>query len=181
MNESLKLLPRQFIATTTASVVLLFSTSVLAIDGTVNFTGEIVDTACTVDIGSSNTMTVNLGKVAKSSFTGVGSVAATTKFMMILKSCPSSVTNATVKFDGNAFNGDNRVLALNSGTGVATGVAVQLSDHNQLVLPLFSASSNISLSEGVNNIPFLARYIQMASTVTAGPANAVAQFTLNYN
>ena len=164
-----------------ATAVLMLATSALAADGTINFTGEIVDTACIVDIGSSNTMTVNLGKVAKTAFTGVGSTASMTKFVMKLRSCPAAATSATVKFSGIGLSGDDSVLALDGGNNAAKGVAIQLVDHTQTVLPLFTASNNIDLAEGVNNVPFFARYIQTASTVTSGPANAVAQFTLNYN
>lgn len=152
-----------------------------ASDGTVNFTGEVLDAACTVDIGAGNAMTVDLGKVAKAAFTGVGSTASATKFTLKLKDCPSTVSKATVKFDGSAYAGDNSVLALTEETGVATGVAIQLMDATNTVVPLYTASSAYTLSSTAeNNLDFTARYIQEGDTVTAGTANSAASFTINY-
>lgn len=166
-----------------ASFLLVASTaSAMAFDGTVKFQGEIVDAACTVDIGAGNTMIVDLGKVNKTAFTGAGSTASATKFTLKLKDCPVSIKSTTVKFDGTAYDGDDSVLALTEETGVATGVGIQLSDNTQAVLPLFTASKNYALQPTiVNDLDFYARYIAKADTVTAGPANSVATFTMNYN
>ncbi|MRS88949.1 fimbrial protein [Enterobacteriaceae bacterium RIT714] len=172
---------KTFIATAIAAVSVLSSASVLASDGTINFTGEVLDSACTVDIGANNTMEVSMGSVAKSAFTGKGSTASATKFNLKLTKCPTTVTSATVKFDGTAYAGDDSVLALTTETGVATGVGIQLSDSSNKVVTLFTPSSSMTLAEGDNVLPFVARYIQQAAAVTAGPANSVAQFTVNYN
>ncbi|MEQ4531277.1 MAG: fimbrial protein [Mixta sp.] len=161
--------------------VLFVSASTLAYDGTVNFNGEIIDNTCTVSMSNgSNSLVVPMGSVNKSSFTGKGSIASTTQFVLTLKDCPA--INARVKFDGPTYEGDEAVLALNPGAGVATGVGIQLYDQNMTALPLFNPSSPYALEEGVDNdLKFYASYIAMASSVTAGPANAVATFTMNYN
>ncbi|EXU77356.1 ferrous iron transporter B [Erwinia mallotivora] len=161
--------------------------SACAADGTINFTGNIIDSACTVDLdgAGATTMDVAMGNVSKSSFTGVGSTAggnsSATKFNILLKNCPETVSTATVKFDGTAYSGDNSVLALTDETGVATGVGIQLSD-NSGVLSLFTESAAYTLTSGsnTNTLDFTARYIQKAATVTAGKANSVATFTVNY-
>ncbi|WP_237723704.1 fimbrial protein, partial [Cronobacter sakazakii] len=70
-----------------AAIASMSATSAMAFDGTVKFTGEILDQACTVDIGTDNTLTVDLGKVSKTAFTGVGTDASTTKFTIKLKDC----------------------------------------------------------------------------------------------
>ncbi|WP_407438857.1 fimbrial protein [Lelliottia sp.] len=167
--------------TTLSIACAVSSVPVFANDGTVKFTGEIIDSACTIDIGASNTMTVDLGKVAKTAFTGKDSVASATKFILKMKDCPSTVTSASVKFDGTGYKGDDSVLALTDETGVATGVAIELSDSTQTVVPLFTPSTSVTLVEGANEMPFYARYKQMETAVTAGPANSTAQFTVNYN
>jgi major type 1 subunit fimbrin (pilin) len=155
----------------------------MAADGQVNFKGEIIDSACEVVNSVSNPLDVTLGQVAKTAFTGAGSTAAATKFTLQLKNCPESVTSAAVKFDGTADAGDNNVLQLTQDTGVATGVGIQLSDASNAVLPLFTASTSYPLVSGtaVNNLDFVARYIATDETVTAGPANSVASFSINYN
>lgn len=171
----------KFVAASILSALVGVSASALANDGTINFTGEVIDTACTVDIGANNTMEVALGKVAKSAFTGVDSTASATEFDLKLKDCPAEVTSAVVKFDGLNYEGDNETLALTDEEGVATGVGIQLKDASQTLVPLFAASSKYDLVTGENTLPFYASYVQKEADVTAGKANSTVQFTLNYN
>lgn len=121
--------------------------------------------------------------MARSAFNQAGDTAAATGFTLQLTNCPATVNTASVKFDGTAVNGDNSVLALTQTSGVATGVGIQLSDASNSVLPLFTESMAYSLQSGsaVNNLDFVARYISTSATVTAGPANSMASFTVNYN
>ncbi|WP_025123593.1 MULTISPECIES: fimbrial protein [unclassified Serratia (in: enterobacteria)] len=160
-----------------------FAISAFAADGQVNFTGEIIDSACQVVNTPSNPLNVVLGKVAKTAFTGTGSTAAATKFTLQLTNCPATVNTASVKFDGTSVNGDTTLLALTQESGVATGVGIQLADASNTVLPLYAASMAYPLVSGTatNNLDFVARYIATAATVTAGPANSMASFTVNYN
>lgn len=173
---------KNIIAAAFATVAVLSASSAFAADGQVNFKGEIIDSACTVVNSVSSPLDVTLGQVAKTAFTGAGSTAAATGFTLQLKDCPATVSSATVKFDGAAVSGDNSVLALTDEAGVATGVGIQLSDASNTVLPLFTASSAYPLSSTeTNDLNFVARYIATSATVTAGPANSVASFTVNYN
>lgn len=160
-----------------------FTVAAFAADGQVNFTGLILENACEVVNTPSNPLQVNLGKVNKTAFTGTGSTAAATKFTLQLTNCPASVNTASVKFDGTSVNGDTSLLALTQETDVATGVGIQLSDASNTVLPLYTASLAYPLVSGTatNKLDFVARYISTADTVTAGPANSVASFTVNYN
>ncbi|KFK95436.1 MULTISPECIES: fimbrial protein [unclassified Serratia (in: enterobacteria)] len=156
--------------------------AVMAADGTINFVGEVTDAACVVDTNSQN-LTVTLGKVSSSAFTGTGSTAAPTKFQLILKDCPVGASKAVVKFDGTNVAGDNSMLALTSGADTAKGVAIQLSDATQQVVKLFESSQPYTLVTGTgsnNNLDFVARYKAIDNNVTAGIANASAQFTIVY-
>jgi major type 1 subunit fimbrin (pilin) len=171
---------KNLIAAAIAATTLMSAASALAADGTVNFTGEIIPNPCVVDIGTNNTMTVDLGRVAISAFSGPGSKASATKFVLKLKDCPTDMV-ARFKFDGTPYDGDDSVLKLTQQTGVAKGVAIELADVGA-VLPLFTASTGYQLVAGVENeLPFYARYIQKAATVEAGIANATSTFTVNYN
>ncbi|MBE8590560.1 fimbrial protein [Pseudomonas sp. MAFF 301449] len=66
----------------------------------------------------------------------------------------------------------------------ATGVGVQVADNAGTPMPLATLrASGITTraQEGASySIALKARYIQTASSVTAGPANATATFTINY-
>jgi len=87
-----------------------------------------------------------------------------------------------------AINPSLGILSLNpSAPGdavAATGVGVQVADRVGTPLPLATLrASGItpSATEGQSyTIPLKARYIQTAGSVTAGPANASAVFTINY-
>lgn len=173
---------KNLIAAGIAAVSILSAASAFAADGQVNFKGEIIDSACVVANTPASPLDVTLGQVSKTAFSAAGDTAAATKFTLKLSSCPATVTKASVKFDGTAAGGDNSVLALTKDTGVATGVGIQLMDSSNTVLPLATASASYPLvSTGVNNLDFTARYVSTAATVTAGPANSVANFTVVYN
>ncbi|MEE8730254.1 MAG: fimbrial protein [Rahnella inusitata] len=173
---------KNVIATAFAVTTLMSASSTFAAAGQVNFTGEIIDAGCDIVNTPANPLTVTLGQVAKTEFTGVGSTAAATKFVLQLKNCPATVNTASVKFDGTSVNGDTSLLALTPQSGMATGVAIQLSDDTNTVLPLFTASKAYPLiSAQDNNLEFVARYVATATTVMAGPANSTANFSVTYN
>jgi len=174
---------KNVIAVAFATLAALSASSVFAADGTVNFTGEIIDEACTVDIGTSDALTVNLGKVAKSSFSAAGDDASTTKFTMTLKDCPAAITAAQVKFDGTNDATDSSLLALTDETGVATGVAIALmtADKADLGLNAVNDYSYTLAADTENKLDFYAAYRSTSDTVVAGKANAVATFSVNYN
>lgn len=154
-----------------------------AADGTINFTGEITDQACTVDIGSSNTMTVDLGRVARTSFKAAGDESDATKFTIKLIDCPSSVTSAKVKFDGANDLSNSDLLAITQEPAAANGVAIKLmtADKSLQGLNQVNSYSYPLVSTADNNLDFYASYQATQAAVTAGPANAVANFTVNYN
>lgn len=153
-----------------------------AADGTINFTGSIRDTACTVNTGSA-TQTVNLGTVAASAFGAAGSQASARQFAITLTNCPSAVTSASIRFDGPLASGNSSLLGLTSGTGVATGVGVGIYEKDSTTLiPIGQASSAVTLSStGSNTLNFIAKYVSTAATVGPGAANAAATFTVAYN
>lgn len=157
--------------------------SALSADGNINFVGEITDQACELGAGS-NALTVNLGKVSKTAFTAAGDTASATKFTIQLLNCPATVSNASVKFDADSYAGDDSVITLTPDSDSATGIGIQITDDANTVVPLFTASKQYALQSGTgvtNNLNFRARYIAKQASVTPGPANGSATFTINYN
>ncbi|MCM7587701.1 fimbrial protein [Enterobacter chuandaensis] len=151
-----------------------------AADGTINFTGSIIDETCTVDSGSQN-LNVDLGKVSKTSLDGAaGKKAASSSFTLSLSKCPETVTTAKVKFDGTSDSSNQQLLALNSDTGVASGVGIEIADSSGNPIALHTASPDIKLTGGANSLNFIARYVSTGTVVTAGNANGTSQFTINY-
>lgn len=167
----------------TLIAVALLSSSVAAFadDGKIDFVGSITDDACTIVNNMTNPLIVTLGTVSRTAFTGAGSTAAPTKFTIALTNCPSSVNSAVVKFDGLADSTVNSILALTPDSGVATGVGIQLTDNNNVVVPLYTASSAYTLQSGANNLDFVARYYATEDLVESGSANSTSNFTIVYN
>ena len=157
-----------------------------ASDGQINFTGTILDSACTIDTNSAN-QTVNLGNVSKNAFDAAGTVAGATQFSIMLNNCPATVTSAAVKFDGTADSSDPDILALSSGQ-TAKGVGIAFYEEDGLTaIPLATQSKNITLktSEGEepvnsNKMTFVAKYKATQAAVVAGTANATSDFTIIY-
>lgn len=172
---------KNIIAAALVSSVVL-SASALAADGTVNFNGEITDEVCTVAAASKD-FSVDMGKIGTNSFNGSGSLSGAKQFHIILTDCPASVANngVAIRFDGNQKNGDNAILDLTSAS-TAQNVGIQLSDAQNQIVKLYENSSKYAIQAGSveNKLGFTARYISTAATVSAGTANAVSQFTIDY-
>lgn len=168
----------------TACVVLssLPVMSSYAEDGKVNFTGEVLETACQVVSNEKAPLSVALGKVNKTSFNGKGSSPASTKFTLTLKDCPESLKIANVKFDGVPDTNDTSVIGLIQGTGVASGVGVKLYNADSSALPLRTSSTDYKLVTGDNDLDFYASYVALVdnTAIQAGIANATATFTVTY-
>lgn len=174
-----------FCKNTLLAMALASASSYLyASDGTINFTGEVLETACSVNFGSDNKLNVTLGKISKNSFASAGETSAATKFTIKLKSCPESLKSATVKFDGKVDPVNNSYLALTGGDNVAEGIAVALYDSSQNLLPMMTSSDNYTLTaDSENSLDFYARYILTSDplSVKAGSANATSTFSIIYN
>ncbi|EOY9165209.1 TPA: fimbrial protein [Klebsiella quasipneumoniae] len=166
----------------------LFSANVLANDGTVNFTGNITDGACTVDIQNSGTNTgnVTLGDVPKTAFSGVGSTAGNGQGLasidIAISGCPSTKTAAYVTFDGDYYNSNSDYLRLSNygNTGVAKGVAIKLFDGTGQHLKLGQKSPAIPLTSGAATVDFKANYVQVESDIEEGTANGTATLLVTY-
>ncbi|MCG0457722.1 fimbrial protein [Enterobacter cloacae complex sp. ECC445] len=174
---------KNIIVTVLTVASALAMSNAFAAAGTVNFTGEILDAACTVDVNSQN-QTVVLGSYNKSEFAAVGDKTAAKKFDIVLKDCPTTVTSAKVRFDGTPEGNDPTLLAIDSSVaGAATGVAINLMTADKADLPLHGENSySYALSSTQDNtLDFYAQYKSTAASVTAGPANSVANFSVIYN
>jgi major type 1 subunit fimbrin (pilin) len=175
---------KNLIAVAFAVTTALTASQAFAAAGTVNFTGEILDAACTVDVASQN-QTVALGAYNKTELnTGVGVKTAAKKFNIVLKDCPSTVSQAHVMFDGTPETTDSTLLAIDSTVaGAATGVAINIMSADKNPLPLHGDNTYryILTSTADNNLDFYAQYQSTTTAVTAGPANSAASFSVVYN
>ncbi|ECC1505696.1 fimbrial protein [Salmonella enterica subsp. houtenae] len=179
----------------TAAIAVFFTTisiasSVFAHDGTVNFTGKIIEAGCKIDGNVTTDKDVELGEISRTAFTTSGDTAATTPFSLVLTECPASLLgkSVNVKYEGTPDNINNDYLQLTGygDSGVAKGVAIELLNADLSSLPLGTESNAVNIqgtadAPAETNLNFFARYVSTEASVTAGTANATVNFTLTYN
>ncbi|MBI6547328.1 fimbrial protein [Xenorhabdus lircayensis] len=162
----------------------VFMSAAYAADGKIKFTGKITATTCKIDSNSAN-QTVNMGTISSSSFNGVNTVSAPTRFSIKLSECPTSIGRAQVKFDGQTDTTNRHLLALSKGgkESAASGVAIALyeDDGNTLINMIENSRTRDLIAQKSNTLNFIAKYIATAEAVTPGAGDAVANFTIIYN
>lgn len=156
--------------------------------GKINFTGSIVEAACSVNPNSDN-QEVHLGQVSSSVLAKKGT-SQPSKFEIILENC-SLVDNGEdetramvapkvkVTFGGSeAVEGDNTWFAL--GAGSASGAGIIISDASGKPIPVNGSSDARELITGNNTLSFAAYLQGLGNTVTTGQFQSVVDFTLSY-
>jgi major type 1 subunit fimbrin (pilin) len=157
-------------------------------NGTVDFTGSITNTPCAISASNQN-LKVDLGAVKSSVFTKKGDTSTAQPFSIVLSNCTVDRTTpfeATVSFNGAGADTAKTSLAVNAGSdttgqAIATGVGIQILDNTQTGLPLNTDTTAIKITETEMILPYSARYISIADSVTAGLANGHTDFTVTYN
>lgn len=147
--------------------------------GTINFSGEITDIACTVDSNSKN-LNVDLGKVSAKSLAAQGEVAGLKDFTIKLVDCPAN-SKITVRFGGTRDTADRDILAINQGIGVANNVGIALFEKDATTqIKLFDDSKLIEFDGATVDLDYVARY-KATGAATAGPANSSAVYNIQYH
>nr|WP_196492920.1 fimbrial protein [Burkholderia stagnalis] len=136
-------------------------------------------------------ITVPLGNMPASTFTGIGSVSPSRPFNIVLQCSggeTGTVTNVYTTLTDHTNPGnvsDTLSLAQDSG---ATGIGIQVLNGNTVIKygPDSSAAGNTNqwkageAGNGTFTIPLTARYVQTAPKITPGTANGLATFTMSY-
>ncbi len=178
------------------------STSALAADGTINFTGEIIGASCSITGGAGTSVggsaqaraiDLDLGKVSTNSLVGAGGGIVGGKGINLNLDCggtAAGLKSVKLQFDPNSGSGiDSKNGSLLKTTGTATGVGIGLYDGNNKLLNL-SANETIDgalvpTTEGQNTtytakLNLRAGYVANGAEVAAGTANGTLPFTLSY-
>jgi len=149
-------------------------------DGTVKFTGEIVDAPCAISTDSQYQEVV-LGQVAKTVFKAVGDKSPSKEFKIKLEGCDISGKNkVTVSFSGMGDTTKPDMLALTNEVGAATGVAIGIYDNANQAVDLNTGKSPNSLAAGQTVLYYSANYVATKDAVTTGYGNASVDFNVTY-
>lgn len=163
--------------------------NVMAANGTVKFTGEIKRSACDVTTESQN-KEVFIGTYATSAFPKANSLSAAKGFQITLKECDPG--DYSLRFDGKTVPGHFNLLSVSTdgapGNSSATGVGIEIIDHNNVPLAIADGTNmgddvaklkvNTFGEAAVFNLK--ARYRSFADVVTPGLANATSTFSIEY-
>lgn len=130
------------------------------------------------DVKDAN-ISVPMGTISDSDFTGPGSNSAEVKFKVAVN-CPAN-SNVYVTMGGTADSDmtDGSVLALTPGEGNATGIGAQIL-YDSTPLKLNEKLFMEKTAGGDESLQFSARYIQTKPSITPGHANATGTLTITY-
>lgn len=160
-----------------------------ASNGTVNFTGEVIDKTCDITIdGNSSPATVVLAAVDKSQLAAAGATAKRTGFNIELSNCSgsASVTNAAAFFENGStvdaigYRLNNTITGGTEATNVqlqlvdaATGNAIKVGSPDQ-----HTSSTTYDLTSGSATLPYAVEYY--ATGASTGLVASAVNFTINY-
>ena len=152
-----------------------------AYDVLVNINGAIAANGCMVSFASQQ-MTVDFGNVATKQFYARDNPWGKQKFVIGLERCGGDATAVKVSFQGAADTDNADLLQLTQGNGIATGLAIEILGVNSEVIPINTQTSALTITPTAvkNELLFYAQYRSTATAVTAGAANATANFVLEY-
>lgn len=144
---------------------------------------QIIAPTCTVSVED-----VELKTVMWSDFSSATTLA-NTPFQFNLSNCPAGMTNFTYRIDPvtTAIDPANGVFANSTGTGMAQGVGLRLTDGTgsaavRLDGTNYTVSNYSSAAGGAASIPMYVSYFRTgtAAQVTGGMVRGTAQLTLYY-
>ncbi|TQI78923.1 minor fimbrial subunit [Serratia fonticola] len=162
---------------------LISARTAFAADSTITITGNVKDNACTVAPGSQEFVVRLMGNAAKQ-FNQVGTTTPMVPFNIVFDRCASLATGIKVGFTGLADDDNRTLLKIDSGSGAAAGMGIQILDSNRNAIALNAVSSELNWSTITggqsNTLYFYARLMATQVPVTAGQVRATANFTLEF-
>ena len=162
--------------------------SAFASDGTINFTGELVDSTCSVNVNGTAgpaAATVTLPKVSAAQLKTTGNTAGQTGFNIALSACTGATTTAAAFFESGA--GVDATTGNLKNTGSAKAVQLQLLDStNGAVIKAgdFTQVANTSkikkdLAAGSAVLPYAVQYVSTGAAV-AGTVLGTVTYSITY-
>ena len=159
-----------------------------AVDGTINFNGEITDKTCTISSPQGKDFTVTLPTVSSSALSAAGQVAGRTPFSISLTQC-SAGDVATYFEPGSTIDISSGRLNNVAATNAATAVKLQLLGDNSLFIPVVSAGAGATqansqlvtvASDGSANLNYFVEYYATGAA-TPGEVASSVKYTIIYN
>lgn len=177
-----------------ACAACALTSTAMAADGTINFTGEITSASCVVtggagtDVNGKN-INVPLGKVSASSITnaGTGNMVAGASINLSLDCTAAGVTKVKFKFDpmsGSGIDASNNSLLKTN--GVARGVGIGLYDESNQLINLSANQAYVAeltdagAGKFTAELRMRASYVANGATLVVGTADGTLPFSMTY-
>lgn len=173
----------------TSSMLGLASFGTYAADGTINFTGSVTDSTCSINGAASGApadLAVTLAPVSITALSATGEVAGTSSpadLQLKLTGC-GTVSKAIASFE-NGPNVDQSSGNLVNVGGTAQNVQVQLLNSQMKPINILTSQNNTLdtdgtvMTAGAGTLQYYAQYFATNAAV-AGTVNASVQYTLQY-
>ena len=175
-----KLLSSAFLAAAT----LAMSHAAAAADGTINISGSITGTTCTINgSATANNFPVSLPPVSTTALGALDATAGRTAFSIRLTGCSVATGNVHSYFEpGTTVDTATGNLINAAGAG---GVQVQLlnGDATKINVGFADASQNsksVAIAANAATLPYYAQYVRTGA-LTAGAVNTSVMYSLVYN
>ncbi|CAI2008085.1 TPA: fimbrial protein [Serratia fonticola] len=147
-----------------------------AVNISAEFTGAVVPTPCRV---VNNSQTVNLGQVSSEKFSGVGSENNPTQFTIDLEGCEGA-NNVWTSMHGTADKNSPDYFALAPTAGAARGVAIKVLSYDNMLQKPSGEKLWWEMLSSSRKLSYTASYIQTATQIGTGIANALVTFDIEY-
>lgn len=164
-----------------AAIVALAPMSAMAVDGTINVTGQVTASTCKINNAvSPATIDVVLPTVSTTSLNANAVTAGNKAFTIALSEC-GALTQAVTYFEQGANTLANGNLKSN---GTANNVQVRLLNNDLTAIDVSKASTlqnskPVAISSGAANLNYWAQYYAIGQA-TAGTVTTSVQFTMQY-
>lgn len=157
-----------------------------ASDGTINFTGAITAETCSISVNNNTSSpTVTLPTVSTAGMNTVGLTKGNTALNFALTGCTGNANYASVFFQGGSgITVDGTVANTASGSGAATGIALQINDSYNV--PVLIGSSNqltsgsATIVSGNASMAYTVQYVTTNVAPTAGKFAGAVMYSINY-
>lgn len=140
--------------------------------------GSVVASSC--DIDTSDFSNISMPSVTQKDFSGKGATAGEQSFTIKVSDCPNTVKKAQVSVSGTADKSDSSLLAIDSGEGMASGIAIAIGAQGSNLTLNTGKSIPRTVTNGATTFNMSAKYVATSDTVVAGGVSASAQVNVTY-
>ncbi|MGV2292746.1 fimbrial protein [Trinickia sp. YCB016] len=166
------------------SVSAIASSQAFAVDGTINFSGELTASTCKINGNAAGTQTavnVTLPTLATSALATKGATAGVTPFALNLTECTG--TSAQTKFEiGSTVDSSSGALINQTSGGSNAQIQVLNNQFQKIDLYTNNGSQTVTIAaDKTATMQYYAQYLAANAAATPGKVTSLVTFSMMYN